>query len=107
MATSAIAEPLDLIRLSLDEVVFVRMKGERELRGRLHAFDQHMNLVLGDVEETCRTIRGADDDDDDHHHHRAGAQPVVWKTVVRQRGMLYVRGDTIVLVAPPTRQERL
>lgn len=34
--TSGIEEPLDLIKLSLDEVVFVKMKGERELRGRLH-----------------------------------------------------------------------
>lgn len=29
-------EPLDLVRLSLDEVVFVRLRGDRELKGRLH-----------------------------------------------------------------------
>lgn len=29
-------EPLDLIRLSLDEKVYVKLKGERELRGKLH-----------------------------------------------------------------------
>jgi U6 snRNA-associated Sm-like protein LSm3 len=32
-------EPLDLIKLSLDEIIYVKMKGERELRGRLHVID--------------------------------------------------------------------
>jgi U6 snRNA-associated Sm-like protein LSm3 len=64
-----VEEPLDLIRLSLDEVIFVKLRGDRELRGRLHvrfkfllddlyqkqAFDQHLNMVLGDVEETVST----------------------------------------------------
>jgi len=31
-----VKEPLDLIRLSLDEKVYVKMRNERELRGRLH-----------------------------------------------------------------------
>lgn len=30
------SEPLDLVRLSLDEVVFVKLRGDRELKGRLH-----------------------------------------------------------------------
>jgi len=29
-------EPLDLIRLSIDERVYVKCRGDRELRGRLH-----------------------------------------------------------------------
>lgn len=33
---SAVSEPLDLVRLSLDEIVFVRLRGDRELKGRLH-----------------------------------------------------------------------
>lgn len=70
---SSFSEPLDLVRLSLDEVVFVKLRGDRELKGRLHvglslsellnlrrnaeliniqAYDSHCNLVLGDVEET-------------------------------------------------------
>ena len=36
MAANGIEEPLDLIKFSLDEVVFVKMKGERELTGRLY-----------------------------------------------------------------------
>lgn len=30
------SEPLDLVRLSLDEIVFVKLRGDRELKGRLH-----------------------------------------------------------------------
>lgn len=34
--SSSIEEPLDLIRLSLDERIYVKCRGERELRGKLH-----------------------------------------------------------------------
>jgi U6 snRNA-associated Sm-like protein LSm3 len=43
----SIESPLDLIRLSIDERIFVKCRGDRELRGKLHAFDQHLNLILG------------------------------------------------------------
>lgn len=33
---ASFSEPLDLVRLSLDEVVFVKLRGDRELKGRLH-----------------------------------------------------------------------
>ncbi|KJE91283.1 hypothetical protein CAOG_002442 [Capsaspora owczarzaki ATCC 30864] len=48
--------PLDLIKLSLDERILVKMRGDRELRGRLHAYDQHLNMILSDVEETVTTV---------------------------------------------------
>ena len=41
-----IEEPFDLIRMSLDERVYVKMKNGRELKGRLYAYDQHLNMVL-------------------------------------------------------------
>jgi small nuclear ribonucleoprotein (snRNP)-like protein len=31
-----VSEPLDLVRLSLDEKVYVKLRGDRELKGRLH-----------------------------------------------------------------------
>lgn len=34
--TTAMEEPLDLIRLSIDERVYVKCRGDRELRGKLH-----------------------------------------------------------------------
>ncbi|KAI9827769.1 MAG: U4/U6-U5 snRNP complex subunit lsm3 [Thelocarpon impressellum] len=83
------AEPLDLVRLSLDEVVFVKLRGDRELKGRLHAYDSHCNLVLGDVEETVYVV---DDDDED------GEDAV--RTVKKQSEMLFVRGDSVVLISP-------
>ncbi|EGX53826.1 U4/U6-U5 snRNP complex subunit lsm3 [Orbilia oligospora] len=86
--TSAVAEPLDLVRLSLDEVVFVKLRGDRELRGRLHAYDSHCNLVLGEVEETIYVV---DEDDDD-----------TIRTVKKNSEMLFVRGDSVVIIATTT-----
>lgn len=36
VAQVTVKEPLDLIRLSLDERIYVKMRNERELRGRIH-----------------------------------------------------------------------
>ena len=35
-SASEVSEPLDLVKLSLDERVYVKMRNERELKGRLH-----------------------------------------------------------------------
>lgn len=34
--SSHVAEPLDLVRLLLNEVVFIKLRGDRELKGKLH-----------------------------------------------------------------------
>ncbi|KAI0127940.1 GTP-binding protein AGP-1 [Xylariales sp. AK1849] len=83
----SVSEPLDLVRLLLDEVVFVKLRGDRELKGRLHAYDSHMNLVLGDVLETIYVV---DEDDEDEEI----------RTVTKKAEMLFVRGDSVVLVSP-------
>lgn len=85
-------EPLDLIRLSIDERVYVKCRNDRELRGKLHAYDQHLNMVLGDVEETV-TSHEIDEETDEE----------IVKKSTRRVGMLFVRGDVIVLVSPPLR----
>ncbi|KIV93963.1 hypothetical protein PV10_05133 [Exophiala mesophila] len=85
---TAVSEPLDLVRLSLDEIVFVRLRGERELKGRLHAYDSHCNLVLGEVEETIYTIEEEDNGDENV------------KISKKQSEMLFVRGDSVVLISP-------
>ena len=78
--SEGIQEPFDLIRLSLNERVFVKLRGDRELNGVLHvrfprvtvsfpccltfdsngwvgqAYDGHMNLILSDVEETIMLV---------------------------------------------------
>lgn len=90
--TSECREPLDLIRLSIDERIFVKCKGERELRGKLHAYDQHLNMVLGDVEETVTTQEVDEETQEDFV-----------RTSKRSIDMLFVRGDMIILVSPPLR----
>lgn len=88
----SIDTPLDLIRLSIDERIFVKCKGDRELRGKLHAFDQHLNMVLGDVEESVVT-REVDEETEEE----------IIKTSKRNIEMVFVRGDIVVLVSPPLR----
>jgi U6 snRNA-associated Sm-like protein LSm3 len=81
-AAASVSEPLDLVRLCLDEVVFVKLRGDRELKGRLHvrgiqsqhnlllklifikAYDSHCNLVLGDVEETIYVVEEDDEEEE-------------------------------------------
>ncbi|KAL9121031.1 MAG: hypothetical protein Q9187_002417 [Circinaria calcarea] len=62
--SAPVSEPLDLVRLSLDET----------------AYDSHCNLVLGEVEETIYVV---EEDDDE--------QETV-KTIKKQSEMLFVRG---------------
>ncbi|WZZ58311.1 hypothetical protein YC2023_058418 [Brassica napus] len=53
---ATVREPLDLIRLSIEERINVKLRSDHELRGKLHAFDQHLNMILGDVEEVITTV---------------------------------------------------
>lgn len=79
-SSDVIREPFDLIRLSLHERVFVKLRGDREVSGILHvcsssymyrypsltlsflfnqqAYDGHMNLVLSEVKETIMLVEG-------------------------------------------------
>ena len=127
MSTEECREPLDLIRLSIgasprraraphashhnrrarvaDERIYVKCRGDRELRGKLHAragalrgapargrrrprrgpaqaYDQHLNMVLGDVEETV-TTQELDPETDEE----------IIRTSKRHIEMLFVRGD--------------
>lgn len=43
---ASVSEPLDLVRLSLDEIVFVKLRGDRELKGRLHVRSTQNNLLF-------------------------------------------------------------
>ncbi|KAF8631581.1 hypothetical protein AX15_002331 [Amanita polypyramis BW_CC] len=91
--SSGIQEPFDLIRLSLSERVYVKLRGDRELTGVLHAYDGHMNLILSDVEETILIV--------DTDSMPQGAVPV--NVAKRKMDMLFVRGDGVILVSPPSR----
>ncbi len=76
-----------MLRLSLDERMFIKCRGHRELVGTLHAFDQHMNLVLSDVEETHVTLETD-----------AATGAEVEKVSKRTIDMLFVRGDVVIMM---------
>ncbi|WZN67138.1 U6 snRNA-associated Sm-like protein LSm3 [Chloropicon roscoffensis] len=89
----AVKEPLDLIRLSLDETVYIKLKGDREIQGRLHAYDQHLNMILGEVEET---VNYYEIDDETYEE--------TLKSEKRSKPFLFVRGDVVILISPSLRQ---
>jgi U6 snRNA-associated Sm-like protein LSm3 len=91
-AMTSITKPLDLIKLSIGERVYIKCRGGRELEGLLHAFDSHMNMVLEDVEETVTTT----DIDEETEEELVQSRK-------RSIEMLFVRGDVVILVSPPLR----
>lgn len=56
------------------------------------AYDQHLNMILGDVEETVTSTEVDEETDEE-----------IVKTSKREIGMLFVRGDCVQLIAPPVR----
>ncbi len=68
--------PFDFLNDAIGKTVLVMVKGQKEYRGTLKAFDVHMNLVLDQAEE------------------------LVDDKVVRKLGLLVVRGDNILFVSP-------
>jgi U6 snRNA-associated Sm-like protein LSm3 len=91
-ASDTVEEPLDLVRLSLDERVVVKCRGGRELRGVLHSYDQHLNLVLGAVEESSTVVAV---------NSETGEELV--SSSKRSIELLFVRGDAVILISPPIR----
>ena len=58
MASSPMTgRPLDVLEESLGEVVTVQLKGGEIYEGELSGYDQHMNLVIDEGEDTT-IIRG-------------------------------------------------
>lgn len=68
------------------------MRNGRELRGHLHAYDQHLNMVLGEVEEVITNVEIDEETFEE-----------VYKITKRNVPMLFVRGDGVILVSPPIR----
>ncbi|XP_064399885.1 U6 snRNA-associated Sm-like protein LSm3 [Halichondria panicea] len=89
---NVVEEPLDLVRLSLDERVYVKMRNDRELKGKLHAYDQHLNIVLAEVEETVTTVELDEETFEE-----------IYKSTKRTVPMMFVRGDGVILISPPLR----
>jgi small nuclear ribonucleoprotein len=64
---------------SLGKIVLVRLRGGRKLRGKLKGFDQHLNLVLEETEETTDSEKA------------------------KKLGVIIVRGDNVIIISPPPR----
>lgn len=83
------------------------------------AYDQHLNMILGDVEETITTIEIDDETYEEiikvpamscRYCFRAAALELMHykqcqrpQTNKRQMPFLFVRGDGVILVSPPLR----
>ena len=61
---------------NIGNIVLVKLRGSREVRGKLKSYDQHLNLVLEDAEE------------------------VLSNGSTRKLGTLVIRGDNVVLISP-------
>lgn len=72
-------EPLDLIKFQLDEVVVVKLRGAREMKGRLQGYDSHCNMVLSEAEETVFSEGDSQ---------------------LKKTEMVFVRGDSVILISP-------
>jgi len=69
----------EILEQNIGKIVLVRLKGGKSLRGRLKGFDQHLNLVLEETEDTSNVESQ------------------------RKLGLIIVRGDNVVLISPPPR----
>lgn len=76
--------PLDLLKLNLDERVYVKLRGARELTGTLQAFDSHCNIVLSDAVETIYELVSGE-----------------LKSTEKTSEMIFVRGDSVTLITSP------
>ncbi len=69
------SRPLDALNAARNKRIIVELKNGRQYVGKLKAFDIHINVVLEDAEERA-----------------SGA-------VTRKLGVVFVRGDAIVLIS--------
>lgn len=65
---------------SINQVVLIKLKGGKTIRGNLLGFDQHMNLLLDSSEE------------------------IPTEGDAKGLGSIVVRGDNVVMISPPPAQ---
>jgi small nuclear ribonucleoprotein len=70
------SRPLDALNNARHKRVIVELKNNKQIIGKLDAFDIHINVVLAEAEE-----------------HVDGE-------VKRKLGTVFIRGDTIILISP-------
>jgi small nuclear ribonucleoprotein (snRNP)-like protein len=50
---SAIAGPIDILKLALKSPVYLRLRDGEEIEGTLQAYDEHFNILLTDARLTA------------------------------------------------------
>ena len=70
------SRPLDALNNARDKSVIVELKNGKQFAGTLKAFDIHINVVLENAEER---VEGE---------------------IKRKMGVVFLRGDTIILISP-------
>ena len=73
---NGIERPLDLLNTSKGKEILVQLKNDKQLVGRLLAFDIHINIVLDNTKEM-----------------QSGE-------LKRNIGLTFLRGDTIIFISP-------
>ena len=68
-----------ILEESLGKTVLIRLRGGKKVRGKLKGFDQHLNLVLGETDDTTDIEN------------------------VKRLGDIIIRGDNVVIISPPPR----
>lgn len=86
--TSNIEEPLDMIKLGLNRQIYIKLRNDRELTGKLNAFDQHLNMILENAEETHTSVEL---DEETYEQ--------VYKQNKRTMPMVFIRGDGVILLS--------
>ena len=71
-----VARPLDALNKARDKRVMIELKNNKQFVGKLKAFDIHINVVLEEAEE------------------------LVDGEVKRKLGVVFLRGDTIIMISP-------
>lgn len=80
--------PLNLLKLNLDERIFVKLRGARSMVGTLQAFDSHCNIVLSDAVETIYQLKDGE-----------------LTNTERASEMVFIRGDSVTLITTPSDDE--
>lgn len=93
--TMSISQPLNFIRMLLDEQITIKLRGAREITGKLQAFDEHCNLMLSDAVETIFEINEQGQPETNNE---------LKSTTKTHDELLMIRGDSVILLTP-TKEE--
>ena len=58
--STVMKDPFELLLMSLNEPVCVKLRNGRSLRGKMVAYDEHLNMMLSDAIETIETKEGGE-----------------------------------------------